>query len=271
MITVLGASGFVGSSLVKKLKETDREHFAPGRDEALPQENLGNIIYCIGFTADFRSMPFETVSAHVCKLLDVVRDHEFDSLTYLSSARVYEGQLGVAREEDPFEVAPLNLSNLYNISKAMGESLSFACGKNVRVVRLSNVYGDDFTSQNFLSTIIKQAVSTKRVTVQTSPDSEKDYVSVHDVVDALIKIVTSGTRSIYNVASGVNVSHQRLLERISELTGCHVDFIPEAPRVSYPPISIERMRSEFGFRPSNLLEDLSKMVNSFRSRYEVST
>src|SRR6267378_3887747 len=142
MITVLGASGFIGSHLVKRLRELNIECLAPGREEQLPGRNLGEVIYCIGLTADFRSRPFDTVDAHVCKLLSVLRDCEFDSLLYLSSTRLYEGHSQTAREEDSLKFGPTNPSDLFGLSKALGESLSLACGKKVRVVRPSNVYGD---------------------------------------------------------------------------------------------------------------------------------
>lgn len=270
MITVLGASGFIGSHLVKRLKAKELEFFAPGRDAELSDKELGDIIFCIGLTADFRSKPFETVDAHVFKLLKFLQQTKFNSLLYLSSSRVYEGRSGIAREEDPLEIAPLNPSNIYNISKAMGESLAFACGKNVRVARLSNVYGNDFTSQNFLPSIIKDAVLEKKVVLRTSPDSEKDYISIHDAVDALIKIATSGSNNIYNVASGVNVSNQQLLDRISELTGCEVEFTAGAPKISFPPISIERLRQEFGFQAEGVLENVDGLVYSYR-RHHTST
>jgi nucleoside-diphosphate-sugar epimerase len=262
-ITVLGASGFIGSALVEKLKQTRVEHFAPGRAENLSEKQLGHIIYCIGLTADFRSHPFETVEAHVCKLSRVLRNCNFRSLLYLSSTRVYQKQTGRAWEEDAVPVNSSNREDLYNISKLMGESLSLACGKRTRVVRLSNVYGNDFKSQNFLSTIIKEAVSGAKVTVHTAPEAEKDYVSINDVVDGLIKIAVEGKHDIYNLASGVNVSNQLLTKKISELTGCQITFDPAAARNSSPPISIDRIRSEFEFRPRYVLDDLRELTASY--------
>ncbi len=267
MITVLGASGFIGSHLARKLAEQGIECSTPGRDEALENKQLGDLIYCIGLTADFRSKPFETVEAHVCKLLQVLRNCDFDSLVYLSSARVYEKQQTIAREEDVIQLTSFDKSDLYNISKIMGESLAFACGKKARVVRLSNVYGDDFTSQNFLSTVLREAVSSREMKLYTSLDSEKDYLSIHDAVDGLIQIATRGEQSIYNLASGVNLSNRKLIENISELTGCHFEVASDAQRVSFPEISIERMRSEFGFQPSHLLDNLSGLVDSYRNAY----
>ncbi len=264
MITVLGSSGFVGSHLVERLRGLDVAHFAPGRGDDLPRENLGDVIYCIGLTADFRTKPFETVEAHVCKLLRILQECEFDSLLYLSSMRLYEAHVGEAREEDPIQVAPLNPIDLMNISKAMGESLLFACGTKTRVARLSSVYGSDFASPGFLSAVLKEAISTNQVTLQTSLEAERDYVSIDDVVDALIKIATEGRHRVYNVASGVNVSNRELTQRISELTGCRVEVAPVPSQTTYPRINIDRMREEFGFAPASILDDTEQLVELYR-------
>jgi nucleoside-diphosphate-sugar epimerase len=146
----------------------------------------------------------------------------------------------------------------------MGESLALCSGRKVRVARISNVYGGDFASENFLSSIITDAVTKGKITLRTSPDSEKDYISVGDVADGLLKIALGGGDGIYNLARGANVSNRALVERLSRMTNCAVEFLPDAPRVSFPPISVERMRGEFGFNPSGVLEDLEGLVNLYR-------
>jgi len=173
----------------------------------------------------------------------------------------------LATEDDLLHVNPSSSSDLYNISKLMGEALTLVSEKNGRVVRLSNVYRDDFTSQNFLSTLIRAAVTKKPVIVHTSPDSEKDYVSIDDVVAGLIKLATESRHSVYNLASGVNVSNRQIAERLNQLTGCEVSFEPAGPTVSFPRISIDRFRSEFDFLPSALLDDMDTLVDSFRNHY----
>ncbi len=264
MITVLGSSGFIGSHVVERLRELDIAHSSPGREDDLPRENLGDVIYCIGLTADFRTKPFETVEAHVCKLLKILRECEFDSLLYLSSMRLYEAHVGEAREEDPIQVAPLNPIDLMNISKAMGDSLLLTSGRNTRVARLSSVYGSDFASSSFLSAVLKEAISTNQVTLRTSLDAERDYVNIDDVVDALIKIATEGRHRVYNVASGINVSNRELTQRISELTGCRVEVVPDPSQTTYPRINIDRLREEFGFAPASILSDMDRLVDLYR-------
>lgn len=262
MITVLGASGFIGSLLVERLRKYKLEHQAVGRNDPLPSGNLGRVIYCIGVTADFRSRPLETVEAHVCKLLEVVKQSEFDSLLYLSSTRLYAG-CDSSDEDQPLVVRPQSSSDLYNLSKLMGESITLNCGRTGRVARISNVYGPDFSSDNFLPALLRQAVRREKIVLQTAASSEKDYVCVHDVVEQLIWIGSDGKEQIYNIAGGANVTHYQLAQRLQELTGCEIEFAPDAPVVRFPPITINRQRREFGFVPASVLRDLEWLVQLY--------
>lgn len=263
MITILGASGFIGSQLARKLAAGGADYRAIGRTDPIPDENLGHVIYCIGVTADFRTRPLDAVEAHVCALVQLLRQHQFESLLYLSSTRVYAGG-DSSNEEKPLRVIPRNAPDLYNISKAMGESIVLNCGRNARVARVSNVYGPDFTSDNFLPSIVRQALSGAKLVLETAAESAKDYVRIDDVVDALVQIATRGRRQIYNVASGRNVSHRELTDKLHALTGCEIEYRARAPVARFPPIDIERLRSEFDFAPSSVLDDLPQLVELYK-------
>jgi nucleoside-diphosphate-sugar epimerase len=265
-VTVLGSTGFIGSHLVRYLRENEAEIYCPPRgDPSIFDRELGHVFYCIGLTADFRRRPFDTVRAHVCYLLEVLTRARFDSLLYLSSTRVYGG--AKCGEEDAcFQINPQDPSDLYNLSKLQGEALCHAANqKRVRIVRLSNVYGEDWNSDNFLTTLIRAAVDEKRIVLRTSLDSEKDYVSIKDVVPLLVRISLGGRRSLYNVASGFNLSTKKLVEGIQRATPCEVMVEPGAPRTSFPPLDTSLVRDEFGFAPVMLLDSLDHLVQQYRN------
>ena len=268
MITVLGASGFIGSHLIKRLIALGSEVQGVGH-EPLPAGSLGHVVYCIGVTADFRSRPFDTVEAHVCKLIEVLRKGRFESLLYLSSTRLYTGA-DSTDEDTTIRIAPLDPSDLYNASKVMGESLVLNCGRPTRVVRISNVYGDEFDSNNFLPSIIRDAVVNQKIVMQTAADSAKDYVSIDDVVNSLIELAQHGRERIYNLASGRNVSNGELAEAIRAVTGCAVEFPTQAPSVTFPPIKIERLGAEFDFQPARVIDDIPHLVDLYRRNLESS-
>lgn len=268
MFTILGATGFIGSRLVRHLEAARADFYAPGRGEELAGKDLGHVIYCIGLTADFRTRPHDAFEAHACNVLRLVRQCRFDSFVYLSSTRLYKGHRHApAREDDDLCVNPSDPGDVYNLSKAAGESITMLCGERARVVRLSNVYGDDFAEQTFLSMVVGEALKTGAITLQTTPESAKDYVSVSDVVALLPRIALGGRRRIYNLASGVNVTNAELAGHISRLTGCRVAVESGAGTLRYPAVDIGRVRQEFGFAPASVLHDLPHLIDSYRRHW----
>lgn len=266
--TILGASGFIGSHLVQKLESKQITYSAPKRNADLQGKNLGHVVYCIGLTSDFRSKPFETVEAHVSKLLDILKFCEFESLLYLSSTRLYKhkSHTTIASELDEIEVNPNRLDDLYNFSKLMGESLLLNSGKDVKIARLSNVYGNDYHSDNFLPSIIRDALVDGEINLRTSLDSCKDYIHIDKVSELLLKIAADGKQRMYNVASGINTQNRELIEHIQKCTGCQVSVESNAPTISFPTISIQRIQQEFAFSPTNILNDITKLIELYKSQ-----
>jgi nucleoside-diphosphate-sugar epimerase len=262
--TVIGAQGFIGGRLAAYLSARGHDVATPPRC-TLPAKEPGHIVYCAGVTADFRSRPFDTVAAHVGHLAEVLAHVRPESFLYLSSTRVY----GASGYEDVLlTVDPSNPDDLYNATKIAGEALCLAqTAANVRVARLSNVYGSGMASGDFLSAILAESL-TGRLHLATAYDSEKDYVAVEDVVRAVERIALFGRHRLYNVASGRNVTHRALAERLARLTGCRVTVDHDAPRVAYPVIETRRLAAEFDaddpWSPADLFDRLPGLVTDCR-------
>lgn len=257
--TVLGASGVIGTHMVHYLRLINAEVSTPARDDKrIFSESLGHVIYAIGVTADFRVRPFDTVNAHVCVLNDILQKADFSSLLYLSSTRLYSGA-ATGSEQASFSVTPFNSSDLYNISKLMGESLCLSCNrKNVRIARLSNVVGGgDEHTENFVPSLLRDAKKGK-ILLRSDPSSAKDYIHIDDVVRLLHKIAHSGRHAIYNVASGRQIRHAEWINRLQTLTGCVYEVEAGAPLLRFEPIEISRIEEEFNFQPRSALSVLQQ-------------
>ena len=261
MVTILGSAGFIGSALLASMRQAGEEVFAPLRnDPAIFERDLGDVIYAIGLTADFRHRPFDTVKAHVSVLSDILERATFRSMTYLSSTRVYSG-LQTTLPHQPLSVEPSSPSHLYNLTKLTGESICLHCGHPaMRVVRLSNVVGVGMTeSNNFIDSLVSDAIK-GHITLHSAPDSSKDYIHLEDVVDCLPKIVRGGKSQIYNLASGTNLTNEEWTKSLQALLGCHVTYLPEAPSNSFSIISLSEIREEFSFSPRCALEALPALI-----------
>jgi nucleoside-diphosphate-sugar epimerase len=253
--TVLGANGTIGRSLVERLRADGHIVNTPDRDDLnIYRRELGHVIFCIGLTADFRQRPYDTLEAHVNVLADLLQKGNFESLLYLSSTRVY-ARANKGSENSPLPVLSEDPSDLYNLSKLMGESLCLQDTRvRIRVVRLSNVIGgNDAESDNFVPSITREARS-GRILLQTALDSSKDYIHIDDVVELLPRISISGSNRLYNVASGVQTTHAQWVSELAHHTSCIIEVKPGAPEVRFVPINITRIRSEFNFQPRPVLD-----------------
>ena len=248
-VTILGARGWVGTALSvhlqqlgQEVKTIDRTNLTSWLTASDPQ---GPLIYAIGLTADFRQKPHETCRAHVDLLSRVLERKGVHQLLYLSSTRVY------SRSPDTSETATLpclssDPSDLYNLSKLLGEALVLQDPRpGMRVVRLSNVVGAGQPRSTFIGALLAEAEGTKGVTVRQPPNTEKDYVSLADVVRLLPQIAQHARQRLYNLGSGLNSSHSDVATWLG-CQGIEVKFLasPE-PGLTFPPLQIDRLLQEF--------------------------
>ena len=280
--TVVGAAGFVGQRLCTTLRARGAQVWAPGRHEAWPWQPphghgyvLGHVMYCAGLTADYLARPFDTVQAHVSHLAQVLQhglaQGTLQSLVYLSSTRLYDGlgdlgDQGAAHEDAVLPMDPANPRHLYDLSKGLGESLCHVAGQGrARVARLACVYEGPQDADGFLPALLRQvlqarASGARQISVQSSPHFTRDYVHLDDVVDALIRIALQGQASVYNVASGANVSNAELFDYFERRWGCAAKPLLDTRPAPTPRISTARLCTELQWKPRALMAALDQLL-----------
>lgn len=264
-ITVLGSTGFIGSHLAQYLQRQGYDCNLPGKgDESLYTSALGHVIYAIGLTADFRSRPLDTVEAHVCLLQRLIRAGNFESLTYLSSTRVYAGAADTA-ETARLQVNPNDPGDLYNLSKLMGESLCLHGGRqSMKVARLSNIVGLRPDPDIFIDQLLEEGCRTGRVVFRTALESRKDYLFIDDTLDLLTRIALSPETGIFNVASGEGVENGKIARALAAEMGFEVSVAADAPAWDFTAVDVSRVRARFGFSPRRFSEYFPIFLRSYR-------
>jgi len=262
--TVLGASGFIGRNLVRHLRELGYDVATPGRgDLADLGGSLGHVFYCIGLTGNFRDQPLATVEAHAGLLAGLLERTDFDSFVYFSSTRIYAhaSSLQETTEGAAIRVRP-SADTTYDLSKMLGEALCLSLDRpQVKVIRLSNVYGPGQSDATFLGSLLHDLRTAGKVVIGEAADSAKDYISIEDVVDVAEKIARAGAHRIYNVASGRPVSHGEIAQAAMS-AGLSCTFRPGGATRRFPAIDITRVTDEFAFAPRRLLDDLPALLRT---------
>lgn len=250
-ITVLGAGGWIGAALVAALRRQGRPVRGVDRAELphwlVERDPQGAVIYAIGLTADFRQRPYATTEAHVSLLSQVLQRQGLRQLLYLSSTRVY------ARSADTRETAPLpclssDPSDIYNLSKLLGEALVLQDPRpGFKVVRLSNVVGSAQPRSTFVGALLEEARTCGVVTIQQPADTTKNYVALSDVVRLLPLIAEQGQHRLYNLGSVQNTSHSEVADWLLR-QGAKVQFASESSGTnghSFQPLDIDRLAAEY--------------------------
>jgi nucleoside-diphosphate-sugar epimerase len=266
LFTILGSTGFIGKHLVNYLKDQGFQIQTPDiRFDDITKMNLGNIIYAIGESKQKGNIENFTQShiGYLNKILDI---SNFDSFLYCSATRVYS-KSKITNEDTSLFTNSIDPENLYTNLKILGESICLSYNNpKIRIARLSNVTGNNFNSNLFLPSIIRDAVNKKNIELLTTLKSEKDYILIDDVVQLLTKISLEGRSQIYNVASGINLSNKEIVSKIQKITKCELSFSTNTFDYSFPKIDITKIINEFNFKPQPVLEYLEYLINCYQNK-----
>jgi dTDP-L-rhamnose 4-epimerase len=178
----------------------------------------------------------------------------------------------------------VDLSSVYALTKYDQERLCLLVGEAYRIptvaLRLFNVYGPRQALSNpytgVLAIFAARLLNGKPPIVFEDGEQRRDFVSVHDVVQAFVLALEKPVSGVaLNVGSGRAVTIRELARRLAAAMGRR-DIQPELTEkyrtgdVRHCFASIARARSLLGYEPSVTLEDgLTELVGWLRGRVTV--
>ena len=293
-VLVTGASGFLGSRLVRRLHGRTRRLVAMARGAAtVAHPGLKDVEVVLGDVSVGGQI------ARAIKDIDVVihfaghsgagssaEDPVYDltanaggTIALLEAARKRGGPIRVVFPGSRLEYgrvdripvaesAPLRPVSPYGVSKYACEMYldlySRLYGISYAVARLTNPYGPWIgrpgLDYNVLNKLIATAKSGGAIRVYGDGAQQRDYVFVDDVVDAIVLLASLPENVTANVGSGTGMSLRAAAETIVRVAGCgSVESAPwpeQAQRVETGDFvaDVSRMRS-FGWAPKTSFEE----------------
>ena len=267
LYTIFG-KGFVGTNIINFLKEKKYTIFLPKKGRYKFNKNLHNIIYCIGSDNWIRD-PEGSYDANLGIIPKIIFNNKFSSFTLISSTRVYLGKPSKNTNENNLICIDPNIRNFFfNSLKLSAESLCLSLpNKRIKVVRMSNLFGDNFTNQIYLlPTLIRSAINENKINIFVNKISSKDFLYVNEAIDVLLKIIKKGRHRLYNIASGKNIKLFKIAEKIKEITNCKINYSNQKKLIEEPLIDISRVRKEFNFKPKkDLIKFLRQLIINYKN------
>ena len=282
---VTGGAGFIGTNLVERLiadghAVTVIDDLSAGKRERLPKEAhflqldvraTEDLVDAMrGADAIFHlaalprvqysiEHPQETFDVNVTgtlSVLEAARRAGVHKVIFASTCAVY----GESEQLPLTESLPLAPKSPYALHKQMGEGLMHLYhtlyGLETASLRFFNVYGPHLDPDGPYALVIgqflKRFAHDEPIVIFGDGEQTRDFVHVHDVVDALVRAsqLDSSSDGVYNIGSGVETS-------IRSLAGMFSDNIQHEPPRIEPRrtcADIGHVRDVLGWEPHISLE-----------------
>lgn len=289
---VTGGAGFIGSNLVKLLTESRhevvvldnyssgyRQNLAPFpqarviegdvRDESAVREAIEGCEVAFHLAAsvgNVRSIehPIEDSEINVIgtlRVLEAARHHSVRKVVFSSSAGIF-GELKTLPIREDHQVEP---DSPYGASKLGAEKLCLAYAKLYPLecvcLRYFNVYGVNQRYDaygNVIPIFAHRALRGQPLVIFGDGEQTRDFVNVRDVAMANYRAAMApGVSGVFNIASGTQVTINRLASLLSEAGRLDVIIEHAATRqgdVRHSLADISAARHAFRFEPAVTLD-----------------
>ena len=261
--TIFGHTGFLGKNIINFLKKDKIEYFLPQKKKLKFSHNLGHIIYCIG-VYNVLDDPIKSIDASLKILGKIILENKFTSFTFISSTRLYLNSKKT-NENDKICINPNNKDYFFNSLRLAAENFCLSQNnKKIKVVRISNLYGNFFEKQKyFLPNLLRNSIKKKSINLIINKNSKKNYLNVVNAIEIILKIIKTGKYRLYNIASNKRYSLDFISRIIQKHTKCKIKYINQKAIYNEPIINIDRIKKEFNFQSNNnFKESLIKIIIS---------
>lgn len=275
-VLITGYKGFIGQGLIRHLKENSVEivYFEGDITNKIDSDIDVDVVFHLGGVTKKEhfiknpSLCFYTNVLGTLNVLDLCKKSR-TKIIFPSSSGVY----GPSQTFPISENHEANPQTIYAKSKYIAENLCESYAKSYGidcfVLRLFNVYGRNQDSEFIVPYIIKNIIAGTAIKL-TNPFSERDFIHVNDVVNAMDIAAKSKKKGfqLFNIGSGKNVKILDLaytIEQIlsSKLKMCFMNNEKDSIPASIADIS--KAKKELAWEPAVNIEDgLKEVINDYQ-------
>lgn len=228
-ILVTGSNGFIGKSLVQKLKQLSHSviEFSGDilEDESYRKLHKEDITHCFhlaakSFVPDSWKSPADFMEVNVlgtAKVLEFCKTKNI-SMTFASSY-LY----GAPKYLPIDEKHPVQTPNPYALSKHLAEELckfySDHYKMKITVIRPFNIYGPGQDSRFLIPELIAKFLGKDEIVEVKDLTPKRDYVFISDVIEAMASTLKiQDNYCVLNIGGGYSLSVQEIVDKIKALS-----------------------------------------------------
>ena len=259
-VLVIGASGLVGRHCFQYLNKKNIEVVGTHRSYEVPDTLFfdPSLANCFDFLAKKAFIPDAIIHCGALTNVDYCEDNQIESynltvksteviadfckknrtkLIYLSTDYVFDGESGPYSEIDD-----INPINIYGKHKAEAEKIVSNSDNNL-IVRITNVYGEEERSKNFIAHLINIINSGEEKTFKLPYDQFATPIYAGDIAEMIYLLLKENKQGVYNLSSTDYYSRYQLAIKVKS-------YFNNSSRLNLEPISTKNMHQK-AKRPLN--------------------
>jgi nucleoside-diphosphate-sugar epimerase len=277
---VIGAGGFVGSTIVAQLKRKGANVLAVSRSDVdllTPDAvqtlkallRTGDAVVAAAARAPCKDMSMLIDNMIITKaILDAITAVEVSHVINISSDAVYPDEPLPLTEQTP--AAPATYHGVMHLAREIAFSTEIKAP--LAVLRPTLLYGADDPHNGYgPNRFRRQANAGEDIVLFGNGEERRDHVLIDDVADLVVRVLARRSRGILNIATGNVHSFRAIAEKATELA-THKVSISGRPRQGpmphngYRPFDISAVRVAFpDFAYTSLFEGMAKVQNTMVS------
>ena len=275
-IVVIGQNGFIGSSVISKLKLEGIETIGVGRNhidfesKAAPKyfhsllKSYDKVIFAAGDVPVKNTEQFEANLIIIRHFLEGSQGKKLSQLVYVSSDAVYKDS-DIPLTENSIR-APETLHGLMHLTReVILQSSEFA--EKLSIVRPTLIYGAMDPHNGYgPSSFMKLAQNFKPIVLYGEGEELRDFVHISDVAEIICDIVNNSIYGQVNIATGIAHTFLEVAQATAKILdiGTNILNIPRTfpiPHNGYRPFDISKLRKLFPEHKFRSLEEGLILMN----------
>lgn len=251
---ITGASGFLGSHLLKKVEDAS----------PIPHQEI--LTYKLKpFQSFFYCSAYGNLASQK-EVLDIFKANVVDPLFIIQQAVKFDFKSFVFVSTSSVK---LRTQTVYSRSKKAAEEILFAFmekyNKPICIVRPLSITGVGEQAEHLIPTLIDAAFTGKQINLV--PNATHDFIDVEDVADGIISLSEHGARGVFELGSGIKHTNLEVLALVEKVTGkkINVNLIDTLrPYDNLDWVSTNFKARGYGWLPKKTLEQsITEMVNAY--------
>ena len=273
---VIGASGMVGTALMKVLGRSKKYFLIKGVDIETDMtiksnteiiKDYDHIYHLAGKkgspqTARERPADYLPMLQFDANIIEAVGKYKPEWFLYTSSIGVYP-PMEVYEEDKVWHEVPSENDKIPGYIKRMGELSCYAIRatygyENISIVRPANIYGpnDNFGKNSMvIPALIKKGYEDDVINVWGDGSPIRDFVYCEDVARGMLHMVENKVNHTVNLGSGEGVKISDIANTIGRHFDKEVKYDKTKPNGDMKRLMSMKRANDFGFTPKTSLND----------------